>query len=473
LRQTQQTETTGKLTFRMPRVRLPRIPFMNVTRASNPFSLTLSFIYGFGALILLGAIILVLPFSSNSGNFTSPLNALFTSASAVCVTGLVVVDTGNYWSGFGQGVLLALFQIGGLGFITGVTLLLLGINRKFGLRDRLVISETMGVDKLGGTLGIVAKLACFSLIVEAAGAISFYVHGLASGPTGISVWASIFHAVSSFNNCGMDIFGDFKSVSGFQGDTLFLLITALLVIIGSTGYAVIADMFGKWKFVRLNLDSKIVLTTTLALLLLGSLLIFGIEYSNPASLGPLSFTQKISVAFFQSAAPRTAGFSAIDIGILRQITLFIIMFLMFIGGAVGSTAGGVKVNTLGVLIITLISVLRGKSSIEAFYKQLSNEIVFRAIALWIIYLTTAAIIVFVLSCTENFPIDKIIFETFSALSTVGLTTGITPDLSVLGKILIIFSMFVGRLGPLFFIAFLSHHHSPGDIEYPHENIRIG
>jgi trk system potassium uptake protein len=187
----------------------------------------------------------------------------------------------------------------------------------------------------------------------------------------------------------------------------------------------------------------------------------------------MSFPQKISISFFQAVTPRSAGFTAIDIGSLRQITLFLIIFLMFIGGAVGSTAGGVKVNTLGILAITLVSVLKGKNDIEAFYKQLTHEIIFRAIALWILFLAVAAIFIFTLSFTEVFPIGKIVFETFSALSTVGLTTGITPDLSVVGKILIVFCMFIGRLGPLFFMAFLAHHHHPGDIEYPHENIRLG
>lgn len=463
---------TDRLVFRVPVVSAIRIPF-TIPKATTPFSSTIFLIYGFAALIVLGTILLILPISSVSGNFTSPINALFTSTSAVCVTGLVVVDTGTYWSTFGQGVLLALFQIGGLGFITGATLLLLAVNRRIGLKERLAITEALGTDELGGVLGVVAKLAIFSLIVEGLGAVILYFHWLTDGNPGTSLWTAVFQAVSAFNNCGMDIIGNFKSLSGFKGDAIVLLVTAAVIIIGSTGYIVVADCIRSRSFSRLSLDSKIVLVTTFALLVIGTLFYLGAEYSNPATLGPLSFPQKISVAFFQSVTPRTAGFTSINIGSLRSVTLFFTMFLMFVGGASGSTAGGIKVNTLGILAVTFKSLLSGKNNVEAFSRQLHQQTINRAMALFILYLGVAGIIVLALSITERFPIDRLLFETFSALSTVGLSTGITPSLSAAGRVIITIAMFIGRLGPLSFIAFLIHRQNSADVEYPHEFIRLG
>ncbi|MBN1190725.1 MAG: hypothetical protein JXA46_13305 [Dehalococcoidales bacterium] len=446
---------------------------MKVPKSSNPFSSTLLLVAGFAGMIILGTILLIFPVSSSSGQFTSPVDAFFTATSAVCVTGLVVVDTGTHWSTFGQAVLLVLFQIGGLGFITGATVLLMLFAGRFGLRERLVITESMGLDRLGGLLGIVAKVALFSLIIELAGVCIFYIRGLVTGDGITSLWTAFFHSISAFNNCGMDIFGDYKSVSGFQGDTPFLLVTALLVITGSTGYIVIANILSKRKFNRLTLDSKMVLVSTLALITLASFIIFGLEYSNPATLGPLAVPQKMVVAFFQAVIPRTAGFSAIDVAGFRSSSLFFVIVLMFIGGSSGSTAGGIKINTFGVLIATVIGTLKGKPRIDVFGRQLPYETIYRAITLTVFYLGMAGLVMLLLSISEPFAIEKIFFETFSALSTVGLTTGITPYLSTGGKVIVILAMFIGRLGPLVLMATLGRRRIIADIEYPRESVRIG
>jgi trk system potassium uptake protein len=459
------------MVFRVPGIRTLRLPF-KVSKPSNPFSSTLLLVAGFAGLILLGSIFLIFPISSSSGQFTSPVNAFFTATSAVCVTGLTVVDTGTYWSTFGQVILFILIQLGGLGFITGATVLLMAFAGRFGLRERLVITESMGLDRLGGLLGVVGKVAVFSLVIEAAGASIIYFRWLATDGTA-SLWKAVFHSVSAFNNCGMDLFGGFRSVSGFQGDTLFLVVTAILVILGSTGYVVIADIISKHRFNKLTMDSKVVLLVTLVLLAAGMFFILGLEFSNPATLGPLSIPRKILVAFFQSVMPRTAGFTAIDIGGLKSITLYFILFLMFIGGASGSTAGGIKVNTFGVLLMTVVSTLKGKTRIDAFGRQLTNETVLRSLTLFLFYLGAACLIILVLSFTEQFSIEKVFFETFSALSTVGLTAGITPDLSPAGRVIIIFAMFIGRLGPLALMATLGRRRPMVDIEYPHETIRLG
>lgn len=473
LNDSQSHEQPDRLVFRVPGIRRLKVPLIIIPKTGTPLSSTLYLVYGFLGLIVLGAILLMLPISSVSRQFTSPVTALFTSVSAVCVTGLAVVDTGTYWSTFGQAVLLALFQIGGLGFISGATILLLAIGGRFGLREKRFITESMGIEQLGGVLGIVIRVAILSLVVEAIGAIILYLHWAYEGDPVRPLWTAVFHSVSSFNNCGMDIFGNFKSLNAYQGDVTVLLTTAVLIIIGSTGYFIIADLFNKRGFRGISLETKVVLTATFSLLALGTLFYFLAEYSNMATLGTFPWPQKLLVSFFQSVSPRTAGFSAIDIGGISKITLFFTMILMFIGGSSGSAAGGLKIGTASVITITFLNAIRGREKVTIFGRQIGLHIVYRAMALFIMYLLVAGIIVLALSITESFPIDSIIFETFSALSTVGLSTGITPTLSTGGLWIIIIAMFIGRLGPLTFMAYLAKHRRLADIDYPHESVRLG
>jgi trk system potassium uptake protein TrkH len=466
------TSKVGQLVFRLPRVRSLRLIF-RIPRPTNPLSSSLLLAYSFAALIILGALILMLPVSSTSGDITHPVDALFTATSAVCVTGLVVVDTGTHWSGFGQGVLLVLFQIGGLGYIVGATLLLFAIGGRFGLKERLTLTESMGVDRLGGVLGAVTKITVFALLTEAVGAVILYLYFASTGDMQGPLWAAVFHAVSAFNNCGMDIFGNFNSLSAYHGDAVVLLVTILLIIIGSTGYVVFTDVIRKRNFTKLAFESKIVLITTGSLLALGLLFYLVAESSNQDTLGQVPFFQKILGALFLSTSTRTAGFSSFDIGGLTQISLFFTMFLMCIGGASGSTAGGTKVNTLGVIGLTVISIIRGKDNVEAFGRQVTRQTIYRALTLLLLYLLTVGIVVAILTITEDFTFENILFETFSAMSTVGLSTGITPDLSMAGRVIIVLAMFIGRLGPLALMALLVHRKQPTALEYPYESIRLG
>ncbi len=468
----QNNSRDNQLVFRTPKERALRL-LLKIPHSNNPLSSVLLLGYGFILIILLGTMLLVLPVSSASGQWTHPVDALFTATSAVCVTGLVVVDTGTYWSTSGQIILLLLFQIGGLGFIIGATFLLLAIGGRFGLKERLVISESMGLDQLGGVLGIVTKVALFVFLTEAVGAVILYIHWASAGNTANPGLAAIFHAVSAFNNCGMDIFGNFSSLSAYRGDAVVLLVTVVLILSGSTGYYVLADIAGRRRFGKLSFESKIVLSVTGSLLVLGTLFYMVAEYSGLETLGPLSFPQKLLNAFFQSVTNRTAGFSTFDIGALSQLSLFATMFQMCIGGAAGSVAGGVKVNTFGVLAITIINIIRGKDNVEAFGRQLTRQTVYRALTLLVLYIGAAGIFVTLLSITEIFPLEEILFETFSALGTVGLSTGITPDLSYGGRFIIIMTMFAGRLGPLTLMAFLVRRKQPTVIEYPYEPIRLG
>ena len=431
-------------------------------------------IYGFAAIIALGTILLILPISSRAGELTSPVNALFTATSAVCVTGLVVVDTGTYWSPFGQGVLLVLFQVGGFGFMTGATILFLAMGRKIGLRERLLIGESVGMARPGGMVRLVRRMAMFTLLVEGVGAIVFLIRFLTMGvPVGTAVWKAVFHAVSAFNNCGMDIFGNFRSLIDYQGDPTVLLTTAVLIILGGIGYVVVDNILVSRSFKRLPTDSKIVLVTTLSLLALGTIFILLAESSNPDTLGTLPFPQRLLVAFFQSVTPRTAGFSAIDVGKMIVPSLFFTMFLMFVGGASGSTAGGIKVNTFGMLISAALSSIKGKEHPGAFGREFTTQNTYRALALVVLYLGLVAVVVLVLSITEKFGFVNLLFETFSALGTVGLSTGITPELSVAGRLIITAAMFIGRLGPLIFVSVLTERQRPIEYRYPKDVIRIG
>jgi trk system potassium uptake protein len=461
-----------KFVFRVPGSTALRIP-LSIPKPDNPLSSTLILIYSFSALIIIGTIFLILPISSASGHFTSPLNALFSATSAVCVTGLVVVDTGTYFSTFGQVVLFILFQLGGFGFIVGTTLLLFAIGGRLGLKDRLFISDSTGVEQFGNIGRIVGGIAGFSLILETVGVVVFYFQWQSIGAPGVSLWTAVFHSVSSFNNCGMDIFGAFQSLAGFRGDAITLAATALLVLLGSTGYLVVIDIFRHGRFNKLSLDSKIVVTTTFSLLAVGTLIYLIAEFSNPDTLGPLSVPQKFMVAFFQSVTPRTAGFSAINLGSLSQFALFFTVFLMFIGGGSGSTAGGLKVNTFGVLVLSILNVAKGNENINAFGRQIARQTVYRAITLFLLYLTGGFLVTLALSITESFSLDKLLFESVSALGTVGLSTGITPDLSIAGRFILVLAMFIGRLGPLSFMAFLAKRHQTLNLDFPRENVRLG
>ena len=314
----------------------------------------------------------------------------------------------------------------------------------------------------------------FSLIVEGVGAIILLVRFLAGGTSaGTALWKAVFHAISAFNNCGMDIFGDFRSLLDYQGDPTVLLTMAVLIVLGGIGYIVVDDVLASRSFNRLSADSKIVLVTTLSLLTLGTIFILLAEFSNSATLGVFSFPQKLLVSFFQSVTPRTAGFTAIDISKMIGPSLFFTMFLMFVGGASGSTAGGVKVNTFGVLISAALSSIRGREQSTAFGREFTTRNVYRALALVILYLGLVVIVVLALSVTENFGFVNLLFDTFSALGTVGLSTGITPELSVAGRLIVTVAMFIGRLGPLTFVSVLTERQQPVKYRYPKDIIRIG
>jgi trk system potassium uptake protein TrkH len=430
-------------------------------------------IYGFAGMIALGTLLLVLPIASKSGQLTSFTNALFTATSAVCVTGLVIVDTYDYWSLFGQIVIFFLIQFGGFGFMTSATLLLLAFRRRIGLRERLLIGESVGLTRIGGLVKLIRQMAIFTLVAEGTGAIVFLFKFLALYPPGTAIWKSLFHSISSFNNAGFDLFGGFQSLASFRTDPVVILMTAILIIIGGVSYLVLSDLLTNRTLGKISLDSKIVLTTTGILLILGTGVLLLTDFNNPATFGSLPASGKLLDAFFLSVTSRTAGFSTINMGNVAAHTLFFIMLLMFVGGASGSTAGGIKVNTFGMLIATIWSTLRGKDHAGAFGRQFTQQQINRALTVIMLSIGLISIAVLLLTFTESFRFIDLLFEIFSAFGTVGLSTGITPELSIIGKFIVTLTMFAGRLGPLTVGLALIQSQQPATYHYPEETIRIG
>ncbi len=415
----------------------------------------------------------MLPISSKSGEITHFIDALFTSTSAVCVTGLVVVDTADYWSPFGQTIILILIQLGGFGFMTSATVFMLVFGRRIGLQERLLISESMGLTRLGGLLKIVRRMAMFTVTIELVGAVIMFFNFSGEYSGGKAAWISLFQSVSAFNNAGFDLFGGFRSLSGHYNVPLVLITTAVLIILGGISFLVISDIVSRRRWRRLSLDSKIVLTATALLLIFGFILVLLTESGDPDTLGFMSVPQRFVNAFFQSVTARTAGFSTINVANLADYALFFTMLFMFVGAASGSTAGGVKVNTFGIVVATMWSSLRGREYAGAFRRRFSPPQIHRALTVIMVSLTFISVIVFILTITEDFRFLNLLFETISAFGTVGLSTGITPDLSVAGRLVVTLTMFVGRLGPLTLAMALIQRQKTTAYNYPEEMIRIG
>jgi trk system potassium uptake protein len=450
-----------------------RIP-LAIVRAPKFSSMPIAIVvYGFAGVIALGTILLMLPVSSETGQFTSFIDALFTATSAVCVTGLAVVDTGTHYSLFGEGVIMALMQIGGFGIMTGGTFLLVSLGRRVGLREKLIVGESMGMDRLGGLVPLVMGIMVFTIVAEGLGMVFFYIRFSVDYPPSTAAWTSVFHAVSAFNNCGLDIFGDFRSLADYQNDPLVVLTTAALIILGGISFIVVVDVFRARRFRRLALNSKIVLVTTGMLLAVGMIVILAMEFNNPDTLGPMTWPQKVLDAFFHSVSPRTAGFAVLNIGAMAVYTLFFIIMLMFIGGASGSTAGGIKVNTFGMLAATVWSTIRGREHAGAYGREFKTRQIHRALTIVMLSIGLVAIVTLVLSITEGAPFIDVLFETVSAFGTVGLSTGITPGLSIAGRAIIVFTMFAGRLGPLTLALSLVQRQQRTMYRYPQDDVRIG
>ncbi len=447
----------------------PKISEFRFLKFSPPQILVL----GFAGVILIGTLLLMLPISSASGHSLRFIDALFTATSATCVTGLVVVDTGTYFSVFGQITILVLIQIGGLGFMTMATLFALLLKRKISLRDRLILQEAMNQSSMEGIVRLIRKVLLYSLIIEASCAALLALRWAVDMPFGRALYYGIFHAVSMFNNAGFDIFGGYRSLTGYVNDPTVNIVVMFLIVSGGIGFIVMSDLMDYRKSRRLLLHTKVVLSMTAALILIGTVVIFVFEFTNSRTLGPLNLGGKLWASFFQSVTPRTAGANTVDIAGLRQASQFFIVILMFIGASPGSTGGGIKTTTFTLMIGAVVSMLRGRDDIVLFRYRLAQERVFKALTITLLALLLIVSVSMVLSTTEGRPFLMILFETTSAFATVGLSMGLTPELTEVGKILICLTMFAGRLGLLTLAYALGPKQGKALYKYPEGKMIIG
>ena len=433
-------------------------------------------VLGFACLILFGSLLLTLPIASQSGEVTPFVDALFTATSAVCVTGLVVVDTGTYYSSFGHTVIILLIQAGGLGIMAMSTLFALLIGKKIRLKERLLMQEAMNQLTISGVVRLTIYIIRVTLLIEFIGgtilAIRWYPEMGAKG-----IYYGYWHAVSSFCNAGFDLFGPitgkFSSITSYVDDITVNLTIAGLIILGGIGFAVMHDVWSSRSFVKLSMHSKIVLVTTGVLIVVGSILIYMFEHANPDTLAPLSAQGKILGSFFQSVTPRTAGYNTIDIGKMYDGSLLLMVILMFIGASPASTGGGIKTSTTAVLVLAIWALIRGRSDAECFGRRIPKEIIYKAFSIISISFILVIVVTMALTITEHAGFMNVLFEVTSAFGTVGLTTGITPSLSTPGKLWIILTMFAGRVGPVTLALAIAMRARRAQIQYPEGKIMIG
>lgn len=431
-------------------------------------------VFSFIAIIFIGTVLLLLPIASRDGNSAGLFTALFTSTSATCVTGMLVVDTYQQWSLFGQIVILSLFQIGALGFVTFATFFSVLIKRKVSLKEMVLAQESLNHFNFEDVLKLVKNVIIFTFSVELIGALILSTRFIPLfGLKGI--YMSIFHSVSAFCNSGFDIMGqreNFSSLTTLNQDPIILNTLSALIIFGGLGFIVWKDLVDYRKNRLLLLHTKVVLGATAMLLVLGALLVFAFEFNNPATLGPLSLPAKINAAFFHSTSSRSAGFNSVPVDQMRETTKLITIILMFIGAAPGSTGGGVKITTFAIMIATIISQSKGSVDTIILKKRISKKIVYRSLSIIGLCALLVVTITIALMIFEDKPLIDILFETTSAFSTVGMTTIGTFDMSVASKLLLLFTMFLGRVGPLSFAIALSTKNNKKDLVYPEGKIMV-
>ncbi len=431
--------------------------------------------------ILLGSALLALPISSASGKAVPYLDALFTATTSTCVTGLVTLPTATTWSVFGQVVILVLIQIGGLGIITIMSGLLLLLNRKLGISDHLLIQDAFNLNTMSGLARFVKKVLLGTLVVEGIGALLYLLVFVPQfGARGI--WISVFTSVSAFCNAGIDIIGE-CSLCDYATNPLINLVTCTLIVLGGMGYIVWWDVLrvlkdktakGQKAFRHLTLHSKIAICATLGLILVGALLIFVLEYKNPLTIADMSLFDKIQVSFFQSVTTRTAGFASLAQENLTNAGALVSILLMLIGGSPVGTAGGMKTVTIAVLICSAVATIKNKAHATLFGRCISPDSIRKAIAVSVTFLFICFTSTLLLMATTSAPALDVIYESVSATATVGLSRSLTPHLNTLGKLIIIATMYLGRVGPISLaLAIGSKNESQNVISEPTEEISIG
>ncbi|MFW5998321.1 MAG: TrkH family potassium uptake protein [Bacillota bacterium] len=429
---------------------------------------------GYFVVILSGAFLLMLPVATVDHSGLNFVDALFTSTSATCVTGLIVVNTSTAFTLFGQIVIMILIQIGGLGIMTMSTLIAFVLGKKIGLKERMIIQEDLSQFKISGVVKLVQYVLGFTFIIEGIGALLMFFRLIKEYHFWKAIYFSVFHAVSAFNNAGFDLFGN--SLESFTGSFIINFAIMALIILGGIGFGVLVELYNIKSiknFRNFSLQTKIVLTFTMILLLSGFLMILFLEYNNTETMGNLSFGNKLLSSLFLSVTPRTAGFNTVPTGALRNSTLFFVIILMFLGASPGSTGGGIKTTTLGVMVYTLWNMITGKRDIEVYKRQLENEVIYEAFSITLLAAGLVCFVTIALTIIENMSFLSIIFETVSAFGTVGLSTGITSSLSSIGRILITITMFAGRVGPLTLAVAFAERSQKGIYHYPKEKVMVG
>ncbi|WP_373232829.1 TrkH family potassium uptake protein [Cohnella sp.] len=429
---------------------------------------------GFAVPILLGAFLLALPAASSTGESIGWLNALFTSTSAVCVTGLVVVDTGTAFSVFGEVVIMCLIQIGGLGFMTFGVLVAVVLGKQIGLKNRLLIQQSTNALSTQGVVRLSLGIFLIAFVIEFVSAALLAFRWAEEMGWMRAIYYGVFHSISSFNNAGFALWPD--SLSRYVGDPVVNIVITLLFIIGGLGFTVVLDVVRQRKWKKLSLHSKVVILTSAALCLVGFMGIFLIELFNPDTFSSLTWSEKIWAGFFQGVVTRTAGFNTIDIATMMTASQFLMIFLMFIGASSGSTGGGIKTTTFVVLLFTVIAIIKGKQDVQILQRRIPQALILRSLAVMVISVGVVLSAAFLLTLSEhslqkNFM--EVLFEATSAFGTVGLSMGLTSELSPLGKCIIILTMYIGRLGPLTLAFALSQRVVQQKYRLPEEKMLIG
>lgn len=425
--------------------------------------------------ILSGSFLLCLPCSSAKGEWTGFIDALFTATSATCVTGLVVFDTFSHWSLFGQLVILLMIQIGGIGLMTIIIMLFIFLKRKISLHERLLLMQSAGTVRISGMVKLVKRIVHGTLICEGIGALFLAFRFIPRMGFLTGSYYAVFHSVSAFCNAGFDLMGRFEhfsSLTAYEQDPVVNITIMLLIIIGGIGFLVWDEIirYGV-RFGKYSLHAKIVLSTTVFLILLGTAGFFIFEYDG--NLAGLSLPQKLLSSAFMSVTTRTAGFNTMDTAALSESGSLLSMILMFIGGSPGSTAGGIKTSTLAVVFFATISMSRGHSQVTLFKRSLGADVVKHAAVIIIIYLSGILFATMIICHVEPYSITDILFETISAAATVGLSRGLTPSLSTLSHIILAFLMFAGRIGGLSMMLVFGEQRQKPPLSRPSEPIIIG
>lgn len=426
---------------------------------------------GFAGVIVLGALILMLPFSSNTGSVTPFHEALFTSTSAVCVTGLVVQDTGSYWSAFGQAVILLLIQIGGLGVVTVAATFTMLSGRKISLMQRSTMQDAISAPKVGGIVRLTRFIVRGTFLIELIGMVAMLPvfcrdHGFKG------IWMAAFHSVSAFCNAGFDILGTtenkYPSLTGYVGEPTINIVIMILIIVGGIGFLTWDDICtNRWHFKKYRMQSKVILAVTAALILLPAIYFYFFEFSR------LPFPERVWTSLFQSVTPRTAGFNTADLTLMSEVGQMLMIMLMLTGGSPGSTAGGMKTTTLAVLVSSALSVFRKKEHTQFFKRRIPDNTIRNAATIFLMYVTLFLVGGMIISGIEEIPLITALFETASAIGTVGLSLGITPEIGTVSRMILICLMFFGRVGGLTLIfAAISEKTSNGS-KYPQEKITVG